>query len=158
MSRPEEQGVAHWYGPAKAMSNREARELSRLVESYLIAEGPAKSAIGHDIVWRLKKLPGWRSPLRWFSRTNVPGSWVIVSYHHRAQLCWEWAVWFSVGGAVRKRSWNPLHWFSHGYGQTSFGIPWVAQISLHRQTYGWMPSGDGANLIRFAAAERERQP
>jgi hypothetical protein len=149
--------IARWYGPADALAERGVHDLYRLVESYRLVSGPAFAVIGREIVQRLKKLPGWRSPWQWFSSTNVPYSWVLVSYHHRSQLCWEWSLWLSVGRRAGT-SLNPRRWAYHGHGQTGVIIPWLARLSLHRQRSGWMLSGDGENLIRWVAAAQGMSP
>lgn len=39
---------------------------------------------------------GWRAGLAFWTKTNVPGSRVLISRHWPHLLCWSWAVW--VGG------------------------------------------------------------
>lgn len=39
-----------------------------------------------------KRRYGWRGGLRFFSKTNTPGRWVIVSRHWPHLLCWSWSV------------------------------------------------------------------
>lgn len=144
--------LARLYGPADNISEGKAHHLSQLLEGLEAVTGSACQALGVAIVRELKRIPGWPSALKGPSRTNCRHSWVIVSYHHRAQLCWEWSVWLSVGKDVRLRSWKPWNWLTLQRSDISFGVPWLFQISLHRQSYGWMVSGDAKNLISFVAA------
>lgn len=151
-----ELGFARRYGPADSINNADAHRLLSLVDGYRATTGEAHCALGFVTVRELKRLPGWPSPLRWFHRTNVKGVFNIVSYHHRAQLCWEWFIQFSVGRAARG-SLKPWRWVSWSNRHASFGIPWLFELRFARQPYGWMLSGDGENLIRFTAALKAKE-
>jgi hypothetical protein len=142
---------ARRYGPAESITPKYAYRLLSLLEGSAAVTGEAYHELCAATVRELKCLPGWPSPLEWFTKTNVPWTWTLVSYHHRAQLCWEWSLWIALGKAARPHSWKPSKWFFVSHGQTHFGIPWLFRISLHRQRYGWMVSVDGENLIRFTA-------
>lgn len=47
-----------------------------------------------DRAWR-KKL-GWRAGLRFWSKTNVPGSRSLLSRHWPHRLCWSWSIWVGI--------------------------------------------------------------
>lgn len=141
--------VASWYGPARDIKLGQARDLVCLLDAYKQARGMAKTVTGDAIVAYLKRIPGWRSPYKFFSKTNVRHQWAIVSYHHRAQLCWEWSLHFSVGKPARGKWWR---WFGSGYGQTFVSIPHLFEFRFHRQPYDWMVSGDAEQLIRMTWA------
>lgn len=36
---------------------------------------------------------GWRAGLRFWKKTNIPGSRVLISRHWPHLLCWQWSVW-----------------------------------------------------------------
>jgi hypothetical protein len=138
------------YGPAQNIDRHASHDLTSLLEGYRATKGMAHAAMGDALVAYLKRISGWRSPYQFFTRTNVAGSWVLVSYHHPAQLCWEWSIWLSVGKQARRSS-KPWRWFHHSSRNTSFGIPFLFDISIHRQNDGWMISGNAENLIKFVA-------
>ena len=142
--------LASRYGPARNIDERAFRDLWHLWEGYKATKGIAHAAMGDAIVTYLKRIPGWRSPYKFFERTNCKGSWVLASYHHPAQLCWEWSVWLSVGKRAR-RSLKPWRWFYRRPRLTSFGIPFLFDISIHRQNYDWMISINAENLIAALA-------
>lgn len=142
--------VARNYGPAENIDERAIRDLTSLLDGYRATTGIAHVIMGDAVIHCLKRIPGWQSPYKFFSRTNCKGSWVLVSYHHPAQLCWEWSVWFSIGKRAR-RSWKPWRWFRFSRRHTSFGVPYLFDFTIHTQRDGWMVSGNAEQLIRFAA-------
>jgi hypothetical protein len=115
------------------------------------ARGPVTGIIGDWLVARAKRMWPRYAGFQWFSRTNVRGNWTIVSYHHPAQLCWEWSLSFAIGKATCARSWNPLKWFYHYAGQTAIGIPMLAELRFHRQSYGYMLSNAAEHRLRTYA-------
>ena len=149
-----EMTLARRYGPADNITLGDARRLYSLLKSYRATTGEGHRALGEAVVRDLKRLKGWPTPLRWFTRTNVKHNWIIVSYHHRSQLCWEWGITLCVGKAARQSAWNPWHWFGRGWHSIFFGVPWLFRITFSWQSYGWMLSSDGENLIRFTAQAR----
>lgn len=162
MSAPTEAGLiqlARRYGPARPLTPREAWYVDSALRAYGSARGPTKELIGNWIVAFAKKMRGWPSPYRFFRRTNVRHNWTIVSYHHRAQLCWEWCLSARIGKATCGRSANPRNWLRHYGGQFALGIPFVFEVHLSTQKSGWMVSGDALNMLRFLCehhhAERE---
>lgn len=144
--------VASWYGPARNIKEHQARDLVVLLDAYENSSGLAHAVLGDAVVSYLKRLRGWRSPYSFFRKTNVRGNWTLVSYHHRAQLCWEWALSISLGRAARGAFWKPWRWVGSRFGQTHIGIPYVFELRFHRQSYDWMVSGDAKQLIRMVRA------
>lgn len=144
--------LAAQYGPAQPLSNRDAWE----IESMLAARdrlkkiefcGPANSIISEWLVRKAMSLRGWRSPYEFFQRTNSPGLYILISYHHPAQLCWSWLISLQVGRRVQgRRLW------SAGFGRYTLRLPKLVQISFVRQPYDWMLSINAEQLLRLLCA------
>lgn len=146
--------MASWYGPARNISEGQARDLVSLLDAYEQAQGIARAVLGDAIVAYLKRVPGWHSPYTFFRKTNVKRSWTLISYHHRAQLCWQWGLSLSLGRGVGGRWWR---WFGSYGGQTFVGIPRLFELRFTRQPYDWLVSGDAKQLIRMTHAYHRGQ-
>ena len=146
------------------MNNRQDRgQVLAMLKLKQTATGPIVSVIGDWLVNRAKRLPPRRTALHWFEKTNVPLRYNIVSYHHPAQLCWEWFL--SVSFAWRDTRWRkPSQWFRPlRHGRASFTIPFLFEIAFTTQNYGWMLSSSSEDALwAYALAdamltERQKQ-
>lgn len=135
--------LAKRYGPARPLTKREAWYIDSALKAYETAKGPSRDIIGHWLIREAKRLRGWKSAYSFFHRTSAQGTYTIASYHHRAQLCWSWALHMSIGKRCIGR------WFYRYSGQTGFTIPGLISLQFHRQPYDGMVSGDVLSMFRM---------
>jgi hypothetical protein len=57
--------------------------------------------------------------VQFFSKTNVPTSWNLASYHDPRSITWSWLLSFSLFRADEGRVW-PLFW--------RYGDGWTARL------------------------------
>lgn len=134
---------------------RERQELAAMWEIRARHKGAACKPAGDWLVRQMKRtwprFAGWRGP----SKTKSKRTWVLASYHHPAQLCWLWSVWFTI--APTDGHW----WRLWGVYSTNFwfGVKYLFRVSVHRQPhYSWMLSRNAARrLCAIVEAHLEEQ-
>lgn len=72
--------------------------------------------------------------LKFFSRTNVKGSWNVASFHSPHSLIWSWILAFSRFRGDEARVWPLFYGYRDNHGlQWGFRIPWIGLVLWHRQ-------------------------
>lgn len=119
------------------ISWKDARAVAVMYDIHEKNKGGACEPIGNWLVKRAKKTWPRFAGLKGPSKTNGKRQWTLMSYHHPAQLCWLWAVWFTLCP-------TDGHWWQlwGGYRHQKWvGAKYLFRISLHRQPgYAWMLS------------------
>lgn len=134
---------------------RERQEIVAMWEIHARHKGAACKPVGSWLVQQMKRtwprFAGWRGP----HKTNSKRSCTLISYHHPAQLCWLWSVWFTAFPTDGK--WG-LRW--GGYrGNSWFAVKYLFRVSIHRQPhYSWMLSSNAKlRLASIVEAHLEDQ-
>lgn len=89
-----------------------------------------------DRSWRHKL--GWRAGLSFWSKTNTPGSRVLLSRHWPHRLCWSWSIWV---GKRREGFDGPPKFIlmvSRRYRMADLWLWWV-YVRFSWQDSDWMP-------------------
>jgi hypothetical protein len=130
------------------IDRRDAQAVAIMYDLHEKYNGGACEPLGTWLVSRAKRtwprFAGFRGP----SKTNVKRRWAVISYHHPAQLCWLWSVWFTLVP-------TDGHWWRlwGGYRHDVwFGMKYVFRVSIHRQPgYAWMLSGQAKARLKAIA-------
>lgn len=132
-------------------SGHERHEIGAMLSLREDATGPLCRPIGNWLIGMAQRTWPRPSGLRWFHKTNVKRQWVIVSYHHPARLCWSWALHVSLFRKGYGRLWKPFR-----YGQCHARIPYLIEVSWHRQSYDWMLSRTAERRLEAVALYQTR--
>lgn len=138
--------LARRYGPVRVLTDREAWEIESALEASENTQGPAKAIIDSWLIGKAMSLGKWGSAYSWLTKTNAPGNWTVVAYHHPARLCWSWLVSVTFGKRAA-RGWKCFQ--PYRYGQIAVWIPYVMEVRFCSQNYDWMLSGNAKNLLTF---------
>lgn len=88
-----------------------------------------------------KTLP-WYSGLKFFSKTNSPWSFTLISRHWPFRLCWSWSIWVSfVKPGYRKVAFFKLApWRNDRQDNLMIRLDlfWLVNFQYHRQPYDYM--------------------
>lgn len=136
-------------------NDRDRAVILAMLDLKRTARGPGGGPIGVWLVKRAKQMWPRFAGLKGPSKTNVPWRYNVLAYHHPAQLCWEW--FWSISFNRRDVAWrSPTKWFRPlRYNQAGFVLPFLFEISFHRQDYGYMLSSAAENRLRAYALEDE---
>lgn len=131
-----------------AFTPREAQTIERMLTLRSLHHGPACAPVGDWLVKQAKKTWPRFAGLRGPSKTNSKRSWTLISYHHPAQLCWLWSVWFTLFPR-----WRPLRvWIGESFGQYWITLPFLFELRLHTQSdSSWMLSRAAKHRLRAIA-------
>jgi hypothetical protein len=79
------------------------------------------------------------SSLKFFTRTNSPGSWNLAAYHSPHSLTWRWVLSFSLFRADEGRVWPLCWWFRRHDGllEWTVRIPFVGFLRWNAQRPMW---------------------
>lgn len=130
---------------------RERQEIGAMLCVRETARGALCEPIGDWLVAAAQRTWPRLAGLRWFSETNCKRRWVIVSYHHPARLCWSWALHVTLFRKGYGKLWKPFR-----YGQWHLRIPYLIEISWHRQSYDWMLSDNAKRRLEASAIFQPR--
>lgn len=133
----------------RVFTQRERQEIGAMLTLRESARGPSCKPLGNWLVATAMRTWPRLSGLAFWKKTNSKRTWVLVSLHHPARLCWSWSVWIAFfrnsGGHGVGRFWRSYR------GDWSLAIPRVLEISFHRQTYDWMLSITAQQRLEAAA-------
>lgn len=136
---------------SEKFSPRERHEIGAMLVARDNAQGPLRSVVGDWLVAKAVRTWPRMAGLRLFNKTNSKRHWVIVSYHHPARLCWSWGLHVTL---FRKGHGKLFKGFR--YGQCHARIPYLIEISWHRQSYDWMLSRTAQQRLEAVAVFHPR--
>lgn len=131
--------VIHW---------KDARAVAIMYDLHEKYKGGACEPLGRWLVARAKRTWPRFAGYRFFRKTNVKRAWVVVSYHHPAQLCWSWLVSFDLFPPRYGKC------LGNSFGRTWLKVPYLFGISLSRQPhYAWMLSSTAKMRLQAIAQQ-----
>lgn len=137
------------------------QQIVSMLEIKRTARGPVLEVLGNWLVGEAKSLWPRRAGWRFWEKTNVARTWVLVSYHHPAIIVWSWSIWVRfLPSTPTKQALRPWRWlmWKPEHRLRDFTIPWLIRISFHEQfSSTWMLSSEGEQRLRAHCFHDEQE-